>query len=98
MEKHILNAPFTVRWEVETGGLLSHRIIEADQVHAAFNNTFPIQELKLGVYNVGSRGVVVIGNPHEGSESMCLAHGMVYVMNRDAKTVAKYKLADPEVG
>lgn len=88
--------PFTVRWEYDLGGISKQRLIDTDQVHVAYDQRAPVggerEPTKLGIYNVYRTGVVVLGNPYDGAESMCLAFGTVFVMNRDGKTVAKYHL------
>jgi hypothetical protein len=94
---------FTAKWVYTVDGLQHERLIETDQVSVAYDERTPNGEkpvespqLKLGIYNVPLRnGLVVLGNPYEGSESMALAFGTVYVMNRDGKTIAKYHLAKP---
>src|SRR6185312_7805611 len=91
--------PFTVKWEYKLDSISRSRIIEADQIHTAFDDrpaNEPGHSAMLGVYTVASQGLVVLGDPSDGSSSMALGFGEVYVMNRDGKTVAKYKLADPE--
>lgn len=93
-------APFTVRWECKIGGISRQRIIEADQVNVAYDDRPPTDApttATLGVYAVPEGGgIVVLGNPESGAESLALIFGRVYIMNKDGKTVATYKLADPE--
>lgn len=91
---------FTVMWRYTTrDGVQRERLIEADTVNVAFDARTPDTKgtsQNLGIYNVPGSGLVVLGNPEEGAESMALAFGDVFVMNRDGKTVAKYHLAkDP---
>lgn len=95
---------FTVRWEYESGHILRHRLFDTDEVNVAFDNHYhpggrpeTTPPPKLGIYDVPDTGVVVVGNPYMGAESLALAFGMVYVMNRDGKTVAKYKLGQVPV-
>ena len=90
--------PFTVKLEYEIDGVSRQRLLSTDQFNVAYDNTTPNSPAKetprLGVYQVPRSGIVVLGNPHDGAESMAFTFGTVYVMNRDGKTVAKYKLAD----
>lgn len=92
---------FTVKWVVEDNGIERTRILDADQVSVAYDNRPPqhpgdpsnrVAET-LGVYAVPRTGCVVIGNPYEGGESMCLAHGKVYVMNEQGATVSTHQLS-----
>lgn len=91
--------PFTVKWEYRVDGIQRSRIIEADQVNVAYDERpDPGAEglpAKLGIYQVGPHGCVVIGNPENGAESMALTFGKVYVMNREGKTVSTYTLGEP---
>lgn len=91
-----MSEPFTVRWAYEVDGIQRERLIEADTVHASYDARTPdkhsAQGAMLGIYRVSEGGLVVIGNPYLGADSMALAFGTVYVMNRDGKTVAKYIL------
>jgi hypothetical protein len=95
-------APFTVRWEYKIEGVSRQRLIEADQVHVAYDERpqpgggRDLAGAMLGIYSVPSTGIVVLGEPSDGSNSMALTFGKVYVMNREGKTVATYKLADPD--
>lgn len=95
---------FTVKWQTrgtysKTTAGQHERLIETDQVHALFDDRTPDKRdteprLMLGIYTVPlSGGIVVLGNYHEGAESMALTFGDVYVMNREGKTVAKYHLS-----
>lgn len=93
---------FTVKWVYTLDGIERERVLEADQVNIAWDNRAPGNEPKtsdgpkLGIYGVPQRGgIVVLGNPEQGSDSMALTFGKVYVMNRDGKTVAKYDLGEP---
>jgi hypothetical protein len=92
---------FSVKWDYEVDGIARSRVIEADQVNVAYDNRppdCPAESQKLGVYHVPQRGVVVLGNPHNGAESMALTFGKVYVMNGDGRTVATYTLGPvPEI-
>jgi hypothetical protein len=93
---------FTVKWIYDASGVSRERVFETETVEVAFDNRddvpagCPVSQVsaKLGVYHVPPRGVVVIGNPHNGAESMAFAHGNVYVMNSDGNTISKYKLAE----
>lgn len=92
---------FSVRWSHELDGISRERILDSDQVNVAFDNRVPsandsVCEM-LGIYTVPKSGVVVLGNPHNGADSMALTFGTVYVMNGEGKTIAKYKLGDPKV-
>lgn len=97
-----MSEPFTVKWVYKVDGILRERVIEASQINVAYDDRPPSQEPAttdgpmLGIYSVDRTGIVVIGNPGEGSESMALTFGTVYVMNKEGHTVATYRLADPE--
>jgi hypothetical protein len=91
---------FTAKWVYEVAGIQHERLIEADQVHVAYDARTPtiretkgVPNPKLGVYEVPQHGVVVLGNCYDGGDSMALAFGTVYIMNCDGKTVAKYHLS-----
>jgi hypothetical protein len=88
---------FTAKWVYEEAGIKHERLIEADEVHVAYDERKPDEKGvsgKLGIYTVPSNGgVVVLGNCYEGGDSMALVFGTVYIMNREGKTVAKYYLA-----
>jgi hypothetical protein len=94
---------FTAKWEYEINGIQCERLIEADQVSVAYDSRTPdIKNQKgapsprLGIYNVPINGIIVLGNPESGSDSMALTFGTIYIMNRDGRTVGKYYLAkDP---
>lgn len=98
MTEHQPNEPFTVIWRYTVDGIARERILEADQVHVAYDNrnSGDPNQAMLGAYSVGASGLVVIGDPGDGGKSMALAFGNVYVMNAHGKTVATYKLADPD--
>lgn len=86
---------FTVKWCYRTQGVDRERILETDAVAVAYHNVVSggsTVSQKLGVYNVPSKGIVVIGNPYEGADSMAFIWGTIYVMNRDGRTIAKYVL------
>lgn len=86
---------FTVKWVVNCNGVVRHRIFDADQISYAADERppdRPANSEKLGIYGVPSCGLVVIGNPHVGADSMAFSCGVVYVMNEAGKTVATYRL------
>lgn len=88
---------FTVKWCNEDGNIATERLIDADQVQVKFDNRTPDAHGTaqfLGIYQVPPTGIVVIGNPNDGAESMALASGTVYVMNEQGATVARYRLAE----
>lgn len=93
---------FTAKWCYVNDGVYTERLIEADQVYTSFHDLGSLPrdgapyDKKLGVYTVPRDGLVVIGNPSDGAESMALAFGKVYIMNRDGATVATYQLARDE--
>lgn len=87
---------FTAKWVYDTNGIQRERLIEADQVNVAYDGRTPNAPpvaLMLGVYAVPPTGIVVLGNPESGAESLALTFGKVYIMNRDGRTVATYHLA-----
>jgi hypothetical protein len=91
---------FIVKWCYNRDGAQLERLIETDQVNAAYDERTPDRRkpdapaLMFGCYQVpASGGIVILGNYYEGADSMCLSFGTVYVMNRDGKTVAKYHLS-----
>lgn len=95
---------FTVKWKYDVDGVSRERVFDADQVEVAYDNRnevpkgCPVSQVsaKLGIYYVPPRGVVVIGNPHQGSDSMAFTFGKVYVMNAEGATVSTYTLdTDP---
>lgn len=87
---------FTAKWVYEKDGIQHERLLETDQVHVAYDQRISDAKVlmqKLGIYIVPPHGLVVLGNCYEGADSMSLTFGIVYIMNRDGKTVAKYHLA-----
>src|SRR5580698_9531298 len=81
----------TAKWCYEADGISRERVFETDAVSIAYDNRgslpagCPVSQTaaQLGIYYVPPGGIVVIGNPHEGADSMAFAHGKVFVMNRD---------------
>lgn len=93
---------FTVKWCTTLRDVERERVFQTDifeyaaptsQPPTGGKPTAPRARPKLGIYDVADCGLVVIGNPCEGAESMAFAHGVVYVMNEQGRTVAKYTLA-----
>lgn len=97
---------FTVKWKYEVDGISRERVFDADQVQVAYDNRdappkgCPVGQVsaKLGIYHVPPRGVVVIGNPHDGADSMAFTFGKVYVMNSDGATISTYTLDMNPIG
>jgi len=84
----------TVKWCTESFGATRERVFETETVEVAWPDQNPADfPRKLGIYDVPDTGLVAIGNPHQGAESMAFAHGKIYVMNDKGKTVASYQLA-----
>ncbi|HVX56441.1 MAG TPA: hypothetical protein VHA37_01805 [Candidatus Saccharimonadales bacterium] len=89
---------FTAKLVYEQDGVQRERLMDTDQVHAAWDARTPgqkdLEPMKLGVYDIPrSGGIVVLGNYLEGAESMAFTFGTIYIMNRDGKTVSKYHLS-----
>lgn len=97
---------FTVKWKYEVDGISRERVFDTDQVQVAYDNRddvpagCPVSQVsaKLGIYHVPPRGVVVIGNPHDGANSMAFAFGKIYVMNSEGATVSTYSLETAPIG
>ena len=71
---------FTVKWQYDDNGVSKERILDADEVHCAYDNRTPDRPANvemLGIYAVPASGIVVIGNPYDGSESIALTFGKV---------------------
>lgn len=91
---------FSVKWKTSSpDGTERHRIFSTDQFQYAGRNSPPhgapeAHTPKLGVYNVPPDGLVVIGNPHCGADSIAFGCGTIYVMNEAGKTVATYHLGE----
>lgn len=93
---------FTVKWCTTSRDEERERVFQTDIFEYASpvpspptggKPTAPRPRPKLGVYDIADCGLVVIGNSASGAESMAFAHGVVYVMNEQGRTVAKYTLA-----